>query len=57
MSNQKDELVCIVKNSEALETAGPELISAIEKADKECGSCGCEYDALYKRALALLKAI
>jgi|GEM_PF-149952 len=29
------------------------LISAIEQADRECGSCGCEFDALYKRALAL----
>lgn len=79
MSNQKDELVCIIKkfaesgwdvidvpskawlkfkdDSEKLKAAEPELISAIEKADKECGSCGCEYDALYKRALALLKAI
>jgi hypothetical protein len=29
------------------------LISAIEQADKECGSCGCEFDELYKRALEL----
>jgi len=29
------------------------LISAIEQADKECGSCGCEFDALYKKALEL----
>jgi hypothetical protein len=29
------------------------LISAIEQADRECGSCGCEFDPLYKRALAL----
>lgn len=29
------------------------LIQAIEEADKECGSCGCEFDALYKRALEL----
>ena len=26
------------------------LVSAIEQADKECGSCGCELDPLYKRA-------
>lgn len=31
------------------------LIQAIEQADKECGSCGCEFDPLYKRALAILK--
>ncbi len=34
-----------------------ELVRAIEKADNECGSCGCEYDALYKRALVLLKTV
>ena len=33
-----------------------ELLSAIQKADKECGSCGCEFDPLYKKALALLSA-
>ncbi len=31
-----------------------ELISAIKQADKECGSCGCEFDSLYKKALQLL---
>ncbi len=30
------------------------LIAAIEQADKECGSCGCDFDPLYKRALELL---
>ncbi|HOP10730.1 MAG TPA: hypothetical protein PK629_04475 [Oscillospiraceae bacterium] len=30
-----------------------ELIKAIEQADSECGSCGCEFDPLYKRALEL----
>lgn len=29
------------------------LICAVEQADDECGSCGCEYDALYKRFLEL----
>ena len=24
------------------------------KADKECGSCGCELDPLYKRVMELL---
>ena len=32
-----------------------ELLAAIEQADKECGSCGCEYDPLYKKAIELLK--
>lgn len=30
------------------------LIAAVRQADKECGSCGCELDPLYKRALELL---
>ncbi len=29
------------------------LIHAVEQAEVECGNCGCEYDALYKRFLAL----
>lgn len=32
-----------------------ELLKAVEQADKECGSCGCEFDPLYKRALELLR--
>ena len=32
------------------------LIAAIEQADRECGSCGCERDPLYQRALAFLAA-
>lgn len=31
------------------------LIAAIKQADKECGSCGCDLDPLYKRALELIK--
>ena len=34
--------------------ATTELIKAVEQADKECGSCGCEFDPLYKRAKELL---
>ena len=30
------------------------LISSIRQADEECGSCGCDFDPLYKRALELL---
>ncbi len=33
-----------------------ELIVAVKQAQKECGSCGCEMDSLYPRALALLCA-
>ena len=31
-----------------------DLVSAIKQADVECGSCGCDFDPLYKRALELL---
>lgn len=30
------------------------FISAVKQADRECGSCGCEIDPLYKRALELI---
>lgn len=30
------------------------LLSAIKQADEECGSCGCDLDPLYKRALELI---
>ena len=30
------------------------FISAVKQADRECGSCGCEMDPLYKRALELV---
>lgn len=30
------------------------LRTAVEQADTECGGCGCEFDALYKRCLHLL---
>ena len=30
------------------------LNAALQQADKECGSCGCRLDPLYKRALALI---
>ncbi|MCL2798482.1 MAG: hypothetical protein FWD58_10635 [Firmicutes bacterium] len=31
-----------------------ELIPVLQQADAECGACGCEFDPLYKRAIALL---
>ena len=30
------------------------LLTAVRQADVDCGSCGCEFDPLYKRALVLL---
>ena len=35
------------------ESCKDELIVAVEQADEECGSCGCEFDSLYKEALVL----
>jgi sugar phosphate isomerase/epimerase len=32
-----------------------ELLKAVEQAGKDCGSCGCEFDPLYKRAWELLR--
>ncbi len=33
---------------------GNEIEELKDKADKDCGSCGCELDPLYKRALELI---
>ena len=35
------------------ESVKVELIAAVEQANEECGSCGCEYDELYRRFLEL----
>ena len=35
-------------------TTKANLIAAVKQADEECGSCGCEMDPLYKKALELL---
>lgn len=39
------------------ESCNDELIAAVEQANAECGDCGCEYDALYRRFLALKAAL
>ena len=41
-------------SNEVSEDVKKDLIAAIQQADMECGSCGCEFDPLYKRALVLL---
>ena len=33
------------------------LVDAVTQANEECGTCGCEYDALYRRFLALKHAL
>ena len=38
-------------DAEASKAAAPKVVAALEKADAACGSCGCEFDALYKEAL------
>ena len=30
------------------------LAAAVQKADAECGSCGCDFDPLYKEVLEIL---
>jgi hypothetical protein len=32
-----------------------DLLPILVRADQECGSCGCEFDPLYKRAIELLQ--
>ena len=44
------------EDSEEMPKVKQDLIEAVEKADEECGSCGCEFDPMYKKALELLKA-
>ncbi len=44
----------LAANGSAETTA--ELLKSVEQADKECGSCGCKFDPLYKKALELLRA-
>lgn len=34
-----------------------DLIKAIEQADNECGNCGCEFDAMYKKCIELKEAL
>lgn len=36
-------------------TARTALVAAVKEADAVCGSCGCEFDPLYKRALEILE--
>ena len=38
-------------DAEASKAAAPKLVAALEKATAECGSCGCEWDAMYQAAL------
>lgn len=45
------------QNGTVSESDTKALITAVEQADRECGSCGCEFDPLYKRALVLLRGV
>ncbi len=46
-----------IPSKEYLNSTGSveDLIKAVEQANIECGSCGCEFDPLYKRCIGLLK--
>jgi glutathione peroxidase-family protein len=41
----------LLKKFESDRTIVQNLFDATAKADMECGSCGCEYDTLYKTLL------
>ena len=43
-------------NAEASKAAAAKLVPALEKAVAECGSCGCEFDELYKDCLLYTSA-
>ncbi|MCL2095874.1 MAG: pyruvate:ferredoxin (flavodoxin) oxidoreductase [Oscillospiraceae bacterium] len=40
-------------DGEASKGASAEFVAALEKAVEDCGSCGCELDAVYKQLLAM----
>ncbi|MCL2517729.1 MAG: pyruvate:ferredoxin (flavodoxin) oxidoreductase, partial [Oscillospiraceae bacterium] len=42
-----------MNDGEASKAASIELENALIKANEECGTCGCEFDPLYKQALAM----
>jgi len=42
-----------MNNGEASKAAAADLTKALRAANAECGDCGCEFDALYKKALAM----
>jgi len=44
------------KNDVEKKEATTALVAAVKQADKDCGSCGCEFDPLYKKVLELLAA-
>ena len=43
-------------DTEKLKIATTALVTALKQADTECGSCGCEMDPLYQKALGFLAA-
>ena len=52
------ELISVPANAYLCgESCKDELIAAVEQANEECGSCGCEYDELYLRFLELRGAL
>ena len=48
------DLIAVPAQQQLDGKAKQSLIVAIKQADSECGSCGCELDPLYKKALELL---
>ena len=53
VSEPAKQWLASMDDAEGSKAASKALIAALEQAVKECGSCGCELDALYKKALAM----
>jgi len=49
-----DLIACPSKAYLEGKTSKEELLKAIKQADEQCGSCGCEFDPLYKECINLL---
>ncbi len=66
MNQQNEELVTTIMKfaesgwdvidgpAKAWLSATGNLIEAVKQADASCGSCGCEFDPLYKKVLEML---
>lgn len=66
MNQQNEELVKMINKfaesgwdvidgpAQAWLSATENLIEAVKQADESCGSCGCEFDPLYKKVLEIL---
>lgn len=52
LSTACNEWLAGMEDAKASEVASEKLRAALKIANKKCGTCGCEYDALYKEIIA-----